>query len=461
MLKVLTLISFFAFHEIYAQTISGHLPNLANQEIKLEAFNGFKTYQISIAKIDQEGKFNLNYTANDYGIGFLRTAENKPLFIILCEESIELKGEALSNPESIVITKGLQNQQFFKYATDHPKREKALSAWNYLEKIYLTDSMFSKESIPVKAILNEKRRLKNQDSIYIATLKENSFVKWYLPMRKLMSSASTIAQQYPEEITATIEAYRKVDLTDQRLYKSGLYKDAVEAHFWLIENSGNSIEENYITMKKSIDVLLLNLIKDPKKLNEITDYLFDLLEQHSLFEASEYLALKVLNEVSCTIDSDLAKQLETYRVMKKGNIAPNFDFKGDVIKPSNKLYDTALKLSDIGAKYYVVVFGASWCPKCKEEIPLIASLYSKWKAQDVEVIFVSLDEEKQAFTKFASGLPFISMCDYKKWNSDIVNQYYVFGTPTMFLLDSNRKIVLRPNSVKQMDAWVDWFLLKK
>jgi len=38
-----------------------------------------------------------------------------------------------------------------------------------------------------------------------------------------------------------------------------------------------------------------NLVKDEKKLNEITDYLFKLLEQRSLFGASEYLALKVLN----------------------------------------------------------------------------------------------------------------------------------------------------------------------
>jgi hypothetical protein len=28
------------------------------------------------------------------------------------------------------------------------------------------------------------------------------------------------------------------------------------------------------------------------------------------------------------------------------------------------------------------------------------------------------------------------------------------------LLDKNRKIILRPNSVKQMDAWVDWYLVK-
>lgn len=65
-------------------------------------------------------------------------------------------------------------------------------------------------------------------------------------------------------------------------------------------------------------------------MNEVADFLFDLLEKHSLFQASEYLALKVLNEVSCTINNDLAKQLETYRAMKKGNIAPDIFLKDNV-----------------------------------------------------------------------------------------------------------------------------------
>jgi hypothetical protein len=64
-------------------------------------------------------------------------------------------------------------------------------------------------------------------------------------------------------------------------------------------------------------------------LNEVTDLLLDLLERHILFETSEYLAIKVLNEVSCTIDDDLAIQLETYRTMKKGNIVPNIVFNRD------------------------------------------------------------------------------------------------------------------------------------
>ena len=205
--------------------------------------------------------------------------------------------------------------------------------------------------------------------------------------------------------------------------------------------------------------MMTKLVKDEEKLNEITDYLFDLLERYSLFQASEYLALKVLNEVSCTIDNNLAKQLETYRAMKKGNIAPDFAFYPNTIFPTEISKETKL-LSDLKSPYTLVVFGSSTCPKCAEEIPQIAELYIKWKAQGVEVVFISLDETVYNFKQFISSFPFISSCDFQEWKSPIVESYYVFGTPTMFLLDNKREILLRPNSVNQMDTWVDWFLTK-
>jgi thiol-disulfide isomerase/thioredoxin len=146
--------------------------------------------------------------------------------------------------------------------------------------------------------------------------------------------------------------------------------------------------------------------------------------------------------------------------MKKGNIAADFNFCSASNFPGYDLNKLPKKLSDLKSKYTLMVFGASWCPKCNQEIPEIASLYAKWKNNGVEVVFVSLDETKEAFTNFSSKFPFISTCDFKKWNSTIVEAYYVFGTPTMFLLDNKREIILRPISVKQVDAWVDWFLLK-
>jgi thiol-disulfide isomerase/thioredoxin len=443
---------------LYAQSIIGNFAPLANQQIMLEGFHGLKNYPIAKTKIDDKGNFKLIYSTADYGMGYLVSADQKIFLIMLAGEDIALVGEALSNPQTIKITKGEENQWFEQYANEYPKREQALIAWGYLEKIYTQEALFAGQKVPKKAIQQERKRINDEDAAFLNSLPKESYCSWFLPMRKLVSSVSVVAQQRTEEIPATIQAFRSLDYTDKRLYKSGLFKDAIEAHFWLLENSGKSLDSVFVDMQFSIDAMMTNLKKDEQKLNEVSNNLFNLLEKHSLFKASEYLSLKVLNEVSCTINSDLARELETYRAMKVGNTTPDIVFPSNRVNPTNNL--TINKLSDLSSNYTLIVFGASWCPNCKEEIPAIAKLYSTWKEKGVEVLLVSLDEDPKAFYEFTSNFPFISITDLKKWDGPITKDYYVFGTPTMYLLDKNRKIILRPNTIAQMDTWVDWNLVQ-
>jgi thiol-disulfide isomerase/thioredoxin len=440
----------------FSGIVKGKIIQNQNQEIRLEGFNGLNTYLIDDMMTDQQGNFSLSYSESDYGVGYLISSDEKPLIVILSGEGIEIKGETLSLPETIKILKGKENILFEQYAKEHPLREQALSAWDYLSKMYAADSLFSDRKKPVQAIKEEITRIKQEDDTFLANLPENSFVSWLLPIRKLVSSVSVIAQYRTEEIPTTIQLFRTLDYTDPKLYKSGLFRDAIESHFWLLENSGKPLDHVFSEMKISIDSMNDNLIQDEKKYNEVMDYLFDLLERHSLFEASEYLAVKVLNQKNCTLNSNLAKQLETYRAMKKGNVAPDFNFVGDIINP---IKPSVSRLSDITSNYTLVVFAASWCPKCTEEIPQLVSFYTKWKSQGLEIVTISLDEDQTAFNSFFGQFPFTSICDYKKWDGPIVTDYYIFSTPTMFLLNKKREILLRPNSAKQVEAWLDWVLI--
>ena len=440
--------------------MSGNFTLLTNQEIKLEGFSGLNTYPISSTKVDEAGSFKLPYSKSDYGVGYLMSADEKPLFVILSGEDIEILGEALSYTETLNIIRGQENQYFEQFAKEHPKREQALSAWVYLEKIYTSDSLFAFQEAPNQAIQKEKQRIKSEDALFLSKLPKDSYVSWFLPTRKLVSSVSTIAQYRPKEIPATISAFREIDYTDNRLYKSGLFKDAIENHFWLLENSGKPLDSVFIEMQFSIDAMMVNLVKDDKKLNEVTTYLFDLLERHSLSQAAEYLALKVLNETSCTLDNDLAKQLESYRAMKKGNIAAEINF-GELTYLNGVKQTIFNSLTNLTTPYTLVVFGASWCPKCVEEIPKLTDNYVKWRNLGVEVVYISLDTEQKEFEKSVSSYPFFAYCDYKKWDSKVAQDYYVFGTPTFYLLDNKREILLRPTSINQIDAWVDWYLAGK
>lgn len=438
------------------QSITGHFPELKGQQVKLLGFSGFDVQPIDSTIVSGQGDFKLTYVASNKGMGYLSTTDNIPYVVALTGEDIQLHGKDLSTPDSIITVSGKENKVFTQYVQEYLKREQALYAWRYLQKLYETDALLGKQKHPKQDIKLEIARIKKEDSDFLKSLDPQSYVRWYMPICNLVNSVATIAQHRSEEIPETLAAFRSLDYGDARLYNSGLLKEVIENQFWLLENMGQPLDLVYKEMTMSIDVILTSLEHHENTFNEITKYLFNLLERQSLLKASEYLALKVLTQNSCTVNDDLSKQLEAYRAMKKGNTALDIVFSGDVYK-NGTIIKSPSSLSEMQSNYKVVIFGASWCPKCIEEFSQLLPLYQKWQSKGVEVIFVSLDTDTKAFQSFISIFPFISTCDYKKWETQAVQDYYVLATPTLFLLDSNQKIILRPRSIKQLDTWVDYY----
>lgn len=446
---------------MFAQnTVTGVFSDYAGQKISLTGFSSFNTYIINSTTANAEGGFSLSFGGNDCGMAMLASESCQTFLVVLAEnEDLQLKGRNFADTENIEIVNGHQNQVFAQYATEHPIREEALNAWNFLEQLYEENAILAKHKDVKQAILWEQAQLKvEEEKFWILNTSSDDYIGWYLPMRKLVCSVPAIAQYRTDEIPETVTAFRNIDYCDERLQKSGLLKETIDNHFWLIENSGKSLESLSEEMNISIDCMVENLLKDETKLNVISEYLFKFLEKRSLFAASEHLALKLLNEHGCTLDNDFASQLESYRAMKIGNKAPDFDFKSMVVAPNYA--KVPKKLSELSSQYVLLVFGASWCPQCPQELLKLTNLYAKWKSQGVEIVFVSLDEDETSFGNFTEIFPFISVCDFQKWDSPIVEKYHVFATPTFFLLDNERKIILCPNSVSQMNSWVDYFLIK-
>ena len=146
--------------------------------------------------------------------------------------------------------------------------------------------------------------------------------------------------------------------------------------------------------------------------------------------------------------------------MKKGNIAPDIEFT-EVSYLNGTIQSQFSGIYDFTTPYTLVVFGASTCSKCMEELPKIGAQYANWRNAGLEVLYVSLDTDKTEYKQKVRDYPFFTYCDFEKWEGKVVQDYYVFGTPTYFILDKKREIILRPNSVKQIDAWVKWFLKKE
>ena len=456
-MKKIVLLTLFVllFFKTYAQnTVVGNFSSIKGQTIHLMGFQGADILAIDSTVVNANGNFELHYSDAYLGMGYLLTSENKPYMLVLEKGKVQLTGQTPTDATSIIINSGEQNKLFVQYTLEHSKREQALSAWVYLKNLYGSDTFFKNQAISKLAITNELERLNKADKDFLKDLPNASFMQLYLPIRKLIGDVGVIKNARPQEITSTIKAFRSINYAHPQLYTSGIFSDLLESQFWLLQNSGLDEAVKIIEMNTSVDFILAGVSKNEKLYNGFTNYLFQNFEKYNLFEASSHIALKALNQKEVILNNSLAFKLESYRKMKVGNTAPEIEFKGDVYV-NRQLVNNIKRLSDIKTKYKLVVFGGSWCPQCKEETMLLNMRYDKWKAKEVSVVMVSLDTDKKAFEDYATEFPYTIACDYKKWETQAAKDYYVSSSPTIFLLDSNNKIILRPPTVASLDSWLD------
>jgi thiol-disulfide isomerase/thioredoxin len=436
----------------FGNTLSGTLVGHEEQQLTLYGYSNFKAIILAQTVVKAKGEFTLNYANNYKGMGSLQFSDKEQLLVILHQQEMRLTGSHLLTPNGIEVKESYDNTIFNSYAKAHIIRENVLAGLKHVLPFY-RETLLTSHNHFYNSTLQEIARIEQEDQDYLNQLHDTSYVKWFLPHRKLIEEVSVAVQKYPERIPHHIRQFRLLSFNHPNMVTSGLLANLIESHYWLLENSGMTLDSMYIAMNTSTDALMASIQNNDDLLNSTTNHLFDYLEKHSLLKASEYLALKMLTDNSCTLQDDVAKQLETYRMMRVGNKAPKIIPQGITLQNGKELPEKK-KSALLTNNFTLVVFGSSWCETCSKEIPKLKKYYSAWQEKGVEVVLVSLDKDATAFKAFANSFPWLSICDLKGWESPIVQDYYVFSTPTMFLLDKQQNIIVRAISLEQVDAWV-------
>ncbi len=138
-----------------------------------------------------------------------------------------------------------------------------------------------------------------------------------------------------------------------------------------------------------------------------------------------------------------------------GDIAP--DFSGPT--PDG---DT-VSLSDVLAKngkVTIVEFWASWCPYCRAEMPNVSNIYKKYHDKGLEIISVSIDQNKSEWVKGIEefDMNWAHISNLMEWDDPVAALYGVTSIPSNFLLNEDGEVIAKGLKGEQLESLVSRLL---
>ena len=197
-----------------------------------------------------------------------------------------------------------------------------------------------------------------------------------------------------------------------------------------------AIEENIKTVDQEIK-------NEPESFQfEVYYKIWKMSKKGKMTATAQFLYNNYLEKLPIeSLDPEKARQLVLEQRLGIGAVPPEIEW---------TFQNTKKKLSTIsGADKYVVVFWSSTCHHCLEELPQLQK--SLKNITNVKVIAVGLEDDTTTWKTESDKLPdFEHAIALGKWDSEYAETYAIEKTPTYFVLDSEKRIIFKPEDLKEL-----------
>lgn len=93
-----------------------------------------------------------------------------------------------------------------------------------------------------------------------------------------------------------------------------------------------------------------------------------------------------------------------------------------------------LRLAEQKGKVILLNFWASWCPPCREELPLLDAMHKKYEKLGFSVWGVNIDEDPAAASKVLEEIP-VQFPILMDTENSIAQNYAIEAMPTTYIID--------------------------
>ena len=416
--------------------ISGTITGLENENLYLLRLMGEKRSVVDTAFTDLTGSFTYVMPDNrEAGMYVIVKGPGQAVELIYNKENIQFTTSGFDNDDGIQIISSIENLIYYDYLGIKGMNMYKIDVLGNLIHNYPPNDEFFLDAI------KQYNLLKNQLNTRTDVLIENNPLT--LAARYLKADRSLIVDptlpEYEKGVYLKKHYFDNVDFNDTMLIKSTFLTSKAVGYLSLFQNDANSQEELEDFMLMGIDTIFKHAQVNQQVYEFLVDFLISGFQSIGFEKGLEHIANASTLDQFCENTErklKLENKLELIKKLAIGQPAPDFtttDIDGNVVI-----------LKDIKAKKTVLLFWASWCPHCDEIMPVINSYYGD--KSNLEVIAISIDESKDDLLKSLkdTGYDWINVAELKGWNGEIINEYGIVATPSVFILDENKKIIGKP-----------------